>query len=77
MSFIVEGADIPLFHLITLKHAIKLEQIGMKHSSGKSAVSALERLLQVKIPRTKDRRDLALALIEEILQQARGGQDDF
>lgn len=74
MDQIIEGNHLVVFHLLTLKQAIKLEKIGMKHSSGKSAVSALERLLNVKITRTKDRHDVALALVEEVLTQAKGGQ---
>lgn len=37
-----------MFHMLQIKHAMRLEQLGMKHSSGKSAHALAKRILGIK-----------------------------
>ncbi len=64
----VEGCDVPIFQLLQFKHAIRLEAIGMRHSSGRSVCAHAKRVLG--LPRGM-RRENVVARIEEILMGAR------
>lgn len=52
--------------LVQLKHAIKLESLGMKHSSGKSANAFACKLLG--LPRGT-KKEITLQRIQEVLAQ--------
>lgn len=40
--------QVHMFHLLQIKHAMRLEQLGMKHSSGKSAHALAKKILGLK-----------------------------
>lgn len=58
------------WHLLTLKSAIKLEGLGMRHSSGRSALAHAKRLYNLK-----GNRAAVLQQIEDLLEQLR--QEDI
>ena len=64
----MEGCHVPIFQLLQFKHAIKLESLGMRHSSGRSVAAHAKRAL--KLPRNM-RRENVIARIEEILSGTR------
>lgn len=67
---IIEGELLAPYRLLAIKQAIKLEALGLRHSSGKSAVKALEAVLGRKIPGTgQAKRQAALAILEGMLKQ--------
>ena len=65
--------DVPMLSLIQWKSAIKLEDQGMKHSSGRSITAHVRRVLS--IPRNVPRNDIVTylkAVIEEVHTQLKG-----
>lgn len=40
--------QIHMFHLLQIKHAMRLEQLGMTHSSGRSAHALAKKILGIK-----------------------------
>lgn len=58
------GCDVPVFQLLQWKYAIKLEALGMRHSSGRSVRAHACRMLGLR-PRT--RADHVVKAIEAIL----------
>jgi hypothetical protein len=54
----------PIWHLTTLKHAIKLEGLGLKHSSGRSALAHAKKLYGFT-----GNRERVLQQVEERLEQ--------
>lgn len=57
------GCAVPVFQLLQWKHAIRLEALGLRHSSGRSCRAHAARVLGVK-------RGEAAARIEALLAQA-------
>lgn len=54
------------WHLLTLKHAIKLEGLGMRHSSGRSALKHAKDVYGLK-----GNRAAVLQQIDDLLEQLR------
>lgn len=54
------------FHLLQLKHAIRLEGLGMRHSSGRSALKHAKDVYGLK-----GNREAVLKQIDDLLEQLR------
>ena len=64
MSTLVNTREgIALFRLLQLKGALKLEMLGMRHSSGRSVATQIRKELGLK---ARDKRSLYAELIEYI-----------
>lgn len=50
---VIQGQQVHIFQLLSIKSAMELEQKGMKHSSGKSAHSLAKRILGISGSREK------------------------
>lgn len=50
---ISDGAGVKLFHMAQIKYAMKMEMLGMRHSSGKSAFTLAKQILGEKGSREK------------------------
>jgi hypothetical protein len=66
MLILTTPEQIGRFQLLSLRGAVKLEALGMKHSSGRSATAAAKRLLKLS---RGAKRETVLAAIEAALKQ--------
>lgn len=60
---VITGPEIELWRLLALKGALKLEMLGMKHSSGKSVYSRLKKEFNFKGNKAR-----VLAMLELYIQ---------
>lgn len=61
---VITGPHIRLYQLLVWKHAIKLEGLGMRHSSGRSTTAMVKKALGFKGNRAK-----VLAQLEDYIGQ--------
>lgn len=66
-AVIIEGPEIDVYRLISLKYALKLEMKGLKRSRSPSAYVILKRDLGIKGSRTK-----VLAHVDALITSLRG-----
>jgi len=62
----ITGEDIDRYRLLAVKQLLKLECLGMRHSSGVSAIRLVEAKAGVKFGRGKAGRLKAIQWIEEV-----------
>jgi hypothetical protein len=65
MTTITAPEAIARYQLVTIKHMVKLEGLGLKHSSGRSATARAKEMLG--LPKSTN-RDTVLKIIEDMLQ---------
>ena len=61
----MSNVEVSAFQLIQFKAAIKLERVGLKHSSGRSVAAHVKKLF--KLPRSTS-HDALITMIETILK---------
>lgn len=76
MTIIDTPEGIEAFHLLQLKHAIRLEQLGLRHSSGLSARKYAAELLGLPKPRTISADEVIEALTAKLTSTLGLDEDD-
>lgn len=61
----MSNVEVSVFQLIQFKAAIKLEKVGLKHSSGRSVAAHVKK--SFKLPRNTS-HDVLITMIESILK---------